>query len=68
MLNGMFLFLPFFLNQTVSNVFLVITLQGSGQFQGYAKMTSDICYPRSSEWRDNSGRLGGEFSVQWIKK
>ncbi|XP_072038537.1 3'-5' RNA helicase YTHDC2-like [Amphiura filiformis] len=54
--------------KTVSNVFLVITLQGSGQFQGYAKMNSDICYPRSAEWRDNSGRLGGEFGVQWIKK
>ncbi|XP_058878708.1 3'-5' RNA helicase YTHDC2-like [Acipenser ruthenus] len=49
-----------------SIVFLVFSVQGSGHFQGYASMSSEIGHERSLEW--GSTGLGGVFKVEWIKK
>ncbi|XP_039614869.1 3'-5' RNA helicase YTHDC2 [Polypterus senegalus] len=49
-----------------SIVFLVFSVQGSGHFQGYARMCSEISQERSQEW--GSTGLGGVFKVEWIRK
>ncbi|XP_051785828.1 3'-5' RNA helicase YTHDC2 [Erpetoichthys calabaricus] len=49
-----------------SIVFLVFSVQGSGHFQGYARMCSEIGQERSQEW--GSTGLGGVFKVEWIRK
>ncbi|XP_015222321.2 3'-5' RNA helicase YTHDC2 isoform X1 [Lepisosteus oculatus] len=49
-----------------SNVFLVFSVQGSGHFQGYARMTTEIGHERSQEWGSTS--LGGIFKVEWVRK
>ncbi|XP_066567383.1 3'-5' RNA helicase YTHDC2 [Amia ocellicauda] len=49
-----------------SIVFLIFSVQGSGHFQGYARMASEIGHERSQEW--GSTGLGGIFKVEWIRK
>ncbi|CAB1332793.1 unnamed protein product, partial [Coregonus sp. 'balchen'] len=49
-----------------SLVFLVFSVQGSGHFQGYARMTSVIGQERCQDW--GSSGLGGVFSVEWTRK
>uniref|UniRef100_A0A673ZUT1 RNA helicase n=1 Tax=Salmo trutta TaxID=8032 RepID=A0A673ZUT1_SALTR len=49
-----------------SLVFLVFSVQGSGHFQGYARMTSVIGQERCQDW--GSTGLGGVFSVEWTRK
>ncbi|XP_028318300.1 3'-5' RNA helicase YTHDC2-like isoform X2 [Gouania willdenowi] len=49
-----------------STVLLIFSVQGSGHFQGYARMTSDISQEICPDW-DQLG-LGGVFSVEWIHK
>ncbi|KAA0717455.1 putative ATP-dependent RNA helicase YTHDC2 [Triplophysa tibetana] len=49
-----------------SAVFLVFSVQGSGHFQGYARMTSEISGERCLDW--GSAGLGGVFSVEWVRK
>ncbi|XP_056313163.1 3'-5' RNA helicase YTHDC2 [Danio aesculapii] len=50
--------------QNSSAVFLVFSVQGSGHFQGYARMTSAVSSERCRDFGSSS--LGGVFSVQWI--
>ncbi|GCB60814.1 3'-5' RNA helicase YTHDC2 isoform X1 [Scyliorhinus torazame] len=49
-----------------SIVYLVFSVQGSGHFQGFARMISEIGRERSQEW--GSAGLGGVFRVEWIRK
>nr|XP_014346728.1 PREDICTED: probable ATP-dependent RNA helicase YTHDC2 isoform X2 [Latimeria chalumnae] len=49
-----------------SVVYLVFSVQGSGHFQGFARMASEIGRERSQEW--GSTGLGGVFRVEWIRK
>jgi hypothetical protein len=49
------------------NVILIFSINKSGNFQGYAIMTSFISDKVSSIWQNESSvRLGGSFSVQWL--
>ncbi|TSL28277.1 putative ATP-dependent RNA helicase YTHDC2 [Bagarius yarrelli] len=52
--------------QERSTVFLIFSVQGSGHFQGYAQMTSEIGSERCKDW--GATGLGGVFSVEWIHK
>uniref|UniRef100_A0A3B3T4R6 RNA helicase n=1 Tax=Paramormyrops kingsleyae TaxID=1676925 RepID=A0A3B3T4R6_9TELE len=49
-----------------SVVFLIFSVQGSGQFQGYARMSSAIGLERCQDW--GSAGLGGVFRVEWVRK
>ncbi|XP_062334436.1 3'-5' RNA helicase YTHDC2 isoform X1 [Osmerus eperlanus] len=49
-----------------SQVFLIFSVQGSGHFQGYARMTSVIGQECCQDW--GSTGLGGVFCVEWICK
>uniref|UniRef100_A0AAY4BH52 RNA helicase n=1 Tax=Denticeps clupeoides TaxID=299321 RepID=A0AAY4BH52_9TELE len=49
-----------------SLVFLIFSVKGSGHFQGYARMTSEIGPERCQEW--GSAGLGGVFTVEWMHK
>ncbi|XP_051750907.1 3'-5' RNA helicase YTHDC2-like [Ctenopharyngodon idella] len=49
-----------------SAVFLIFSVQGSGHFQGYARMTSAISGERCLDW--GSVSLGGVFGVEWVRK
>ncbi|XP_066516299.1 3'-5' RNA helicase YTHDC2 isoform X2 [Hoplias malabaricus] len=52
--------------QESAMVFLIFSVQGSGHFQGYAKMSSEIGSERCQDW--GSSGLGGVFQVEWIRK
>ncbi|KAI5089109.1 putative ATP-dependent RNA helicase YTHDC2 isoform X1 [Silurus meridionalis] len=52
--------------QENSTVFLIFSVQGSGHFQGYARMSTEIGSERCKDW--GSTGLGGLFSVEWISK
>ena len=43
---------------------MIFSVQGSGHFQGYAKLNSTSSHEKSSEF----GGQGGVFSVEWIKR
>lgn len=47
-------------------IILVFSVQGSGHFQGYARMTSAISQESCQDWGFMG--LGGVFSVEWIHK
>nr|XP_040053239.1 3'-5' RNA helicase YTHDC2 isoform X1 [Gasterosteus aculeatus aculeatus]XP_040053241.1 3'-5' RNA helicase YTHDC2 isoform X1 [Gasterosteus aculeatus aculeatus] len=47
-------------------IILIFSVQGSGQFQGYAQMTSVISQGSCQDWGFMG--LGGVFSVEWIRK
>nr|UZE37972.1 YTH domain containing 2 [Miichthys miiuy] len=47
-------------------IILIFSVQGSGHFQGYARMASVISQESCEDW-DFMG-LGGVFSVEWIHK
>ncbi|KAM4710439.1 3'-5' RNA helicase YTHDC2 [Discoglossus pictus] len=49
-----------------SMVYLVFSVQGSGHFQGFARMSSEIGREKSQDWGSTS--LGGVFKVEWIRK
>ncbi|XP_075692702.1 3'-5' RNA helicase YTHDC2 isoform X3 [Rhinoderma darwinii] len=49
-----------------STVYLVFSVQGSGHFQGFARMCSEIGQEKSQDW--GSPSLGGVFKVEWIRK
>ncbi|XP_044131856.1 3'-5' RNA helicase YTHDC2 [Bufo gargarizans] len=49
-----------------SCVYLVFSVQGSGHFQGFARMCSEIGLEKSQDWGSTS--LGGVFKVEWIRK
>ncbi|XP_061480215.1 3'-5' RNA helicase YTHDC2 isoform X1 [Rhineura floridana] len=49
-----------------SVVYLVFSVQGSGHFQGFARMSSEIGREKSQDW--GSTGLGGVFKVEWIRK
>ncbi|KAM6391605.1 3'-5' RNA helicase YTHDC2 [Rhynochetos jubatus] len=49
-----------------SMVYLIFSVQGSGHFQGFARMTSEIGCEKSQDW--GSADLGGVFKVEWIQK
>ncbi|TRY87943.1 hypothetical protein DNTS_005233 [Danionella cerebrum] len=46
-------------------VFLIFSVQGSGHFQGFARMTSAVGSERCLEFGSSS--LGGVFTVDWIQ-
>ena len=50
--------------QNGKNVYMIFSVQGSGHFQGYAKLNSTSSHEKSSEF----GGQGGVFSVEWIKR
>ncbi|KAK3527693.1 hypothetical protein QTP86_034156 [Hemibagrus guttatus] len=50
--------------QESSAVFLIFSVQGSGHFQGYARMCSEIGSERCKDW--GAAGLGGVFSVEWL--
>lgn len=47
-------------------IILIFSVQGSGQFQGYARMTSAISRESCEDWGVMG--LGGVFRVEWIQK
>ncbi|NXN73420.1 YTDC2 helicase, partial [Himantopus himantopus] len=49
-----------------SMVYLIFSVQGSGHFQGFAKMASEIGCEKSQDW--GSAGFGGVFKVEWIQK
>ncbi|KAM4810289.1 3'-5' RNA helicase YTHDC2 [Rhinophrynus dorsalis] len=49
-----------------SMVYLVFSVQGSGHFQGFARMYSEIGREKSQDWGSTS--LGGVFKVEWIRR
>ncbi|XP_021236431.1 probable ATP-dependent RNA helicase YTHDC2 isoform X1 [Numida meleagris] len=49
-----------------SLVYLIFSVQGSGHFQGFARMSSEIGCEQSQCW--GSAGLGGVFKVEWIRK
>ncbi|XP_017662846.1 PREDICTED: probable ATP-dependent RNA helicase YTHDC2 [Lepidothrix coronata] len=49
-----------------SMVYLIFSVQGSGHFQGFARMDSAIGCEKSQEW--GSTGFGGVFKVEWIRK
>ncbi|KAM4050942.1 3'-5' RNA helicase YTHDC2 isoform 2-T5 [Anomaloglossus baeobatrachus] len=49
-----------------SSVYLVFSVQGSGHFQGFARMCSEIGLEKSKDWGSTS--LGGVFKLEWIRK
>ncbi|XP_069576764.1 3'-5' RNA helicase YTHDC2-like [Brachyistius frenatus] len=50
-----------------SLIILIFSVQGSGHFQGYARMTSVIRQNSCQDWGGFNGRTG-VFSVEWIHK
>ncbi|XP_073532332.1 3'-5' RNA helicase YTHDC2-like isoform X2 [Phyllobates terribilis] len=49
-----------------STVYLVFSVQGSGHFQGFARMCSEIGQEKSKDW--GSTTFGGVFKVEWLRK
>ncbi|XP_027762473.1 3'-5' RNA helicase YTHDC2 isoform X1 [Empidonax traillii] len=49
-----------------STVYLIFSVQGSGHFQGFARMSSAIGCEKSQDW--GSAGFGGVFKVEWIRK
>ncbi|XP_029860028.1 3'-5' RNA helicase YTHDC2 isoform X6 [Aquila chrysaetos chrysaetos] len=49
-----------------SMVYLIFSVQGSGHFQGFARMASEIGCEKSQDW--GSSGFGGVFKVEWIQK
>ncbi|XP_027508299.1 3'-5' RNA helicase YTHDC2 isoform X2 [Corapipo altera] len=49
-----------------SMVYLIFSVQGSGHFQGFARMDSAVGYEKSQDW--GSTGFGGVFKVEWIRK
>ncbi|KAM7024310.1 3'-5' RNA helicase YTHDC2-like [Acridotheres tristis] len=49
-----------------SVVYLIFSVQGSGCFQGFARMSSAIGCEKSQDW--GSAGFGGVFKVDWIRK
>lgn len=50
-----------------NNVILIFSVNKSGNFQGYAIMTSFISDKVSNIWQNESSvKLGGSFTVQWL--
>ncbi|XP_064497301.1 3'-5' RNA helicase YTHDC2 isoform X2 [Pseudopipra pipra] len=49
-----------------SMVYLIFSVQGSGHFQGFARMDSAIGCEKSQDW--GSTGFGGVFKVEWIRK
>ncbi|XP_072716463.1 3'-5' RNA helicase YTHDC2 [Ciconia boyciana] len=49
-----------------SMVYLIFSVQGSGHFQGFARMASEIGCEKSQDW--GSTGFGGVFKVEWIRK
>ncbi|RMB97066.1 hypothetical protein DUI87_26349 [Hirundo rustica rustica] len=49
-----------------SMVYLIFSVQGSGHFQGFARMGSSIGCEKSQDW--GSAGFGGVFKVEWIRK
>ncbi|XP_069818801.1 3'-5' RNA helicase YTHDC2 isoform X3 [Dendropsophus ebraccatus] len=47
-------------------VYLIFSVQGSGHFQGFARMCSEIGPEKSQDWGSTS--LGGVFMVEWIRR
>ncbi|NXK38870.1 YTDC2 helicase, partial [Piprites chloris] len=47
-------------------VYLIFSVQGSGCFQGFARMGSAIGCEKSQDW--GSAGFGGVFKVEWIRK
>ncbi|XP_067339375.1 3'-5' RNA helicase YTHDC2 isoform X2 [Channa argus] len=47
-------------------IILIFSVQGSGHFQGYARMASDISQESCQDWGFMG--LGGIFSLEWIHK
>ncbi|NXO78862.1 YTDC2 helicase, partial [Sitta europaea] len=47
-------------------VYLIFSVQGSGHFQGFARMSSSIGCEKSQDW--GSAVFGGVFKVDWIRK
>ncbi|KAK7491702.1 hypothetical protein BaRGS_00016958 [Batillaria attramentaria] len=52
--------------QDGKTVYLIFSVQGSGHFQGYAKMTSDIGREKSADF--SAPGLSGTFSIEWVKR
>ena len=52
--------------QDGKTVFLIFSVQGSGHFQGYAKMTSEIGRDKTPEF--SAPGLSGTFSIEWVKR
>ncbi|NWW53138.1 YTDC2 helicase, partial [Pedionomus torquatus] len=49
-----------------SMVYLIFSVQGSGRFQGFARMASEAGCEKSQDW--GSAAFGGVFKVEWIQK
>ncbi|XP_008936551.1 PREDICTED: probable ATP-dependent RNA helicase YTHDC2, partial [Merops nubicus] len=49
-----------------SVVYLIFSVQGSGHFQGFARMASEIGCEKSQDW--GCAGFGGLFKVEWIQK
>jgi hypothetical protein len=49
-----------------NEVILIFSVNGSGGFQGYARMVSGIGSKSCSIWEKDSGKWGGLFYLEWI--
>lgn len=52
--------------QEGKTVYLIFSVQGSGHFQGFARLTSESNKERPQEFSGMG--LGGAFSVEWGKR
>ncbi|XP_067667138.1 3'-5' RNA helicase YTHDC2-like isoform X1 [Haliotis asinina] len=52
--------------QDGKTVYLIFSIQGSGHFQGYAKMLSEIRKDKSQDFI--SPGLSGSFAIEWVKR
>merc|ERR1719300_2267293 len=52
--------------QDGKTVYLIFSVQGSGHFQGYARMTSEIGREKAPEF--SSPGLSGIFGIEWVKR
>ncbi len=50
-------------------VYLIFSVQGSGHFQGVAKMAAAANIDEKSDIKEFSGSgMGGAFPVDWVKR
>jgi hypothetical protein len=52
--------------QDGKTVYLIFSVQGSGHFQGYARMVSEIGRDRTPEFC--APGLSGTFGIEWVKR
>ncbi len=52
---------------TSDDVVLVFSVNGSGHFQGYARMAGPIKQEKAAIW-EGDANVGGPFRVEWVQR